>query len=147
MTQQMPTPASRDDFEEWLASLWVWLEPFCEELKSLGMPSEVSIGSLDALEGYLLRKYETMADIMEQPDGPKYLNKFAIFIGEAIRKASPTPLKWKLVDDNPKDAFYGLPVVVLPNPRPICPQTLVTAALDRRTGKFLFASIRGEMSP
>lgn len=147
MKQNGQKPPNRDEYEEWLSSQWVWLEPFCEELKQAGLPSKVDLQNIDALEGYLLRKYETMDDLMKATDGSEYLNKFAIFIGSAICNAFPLgKVKWRLVDDDTKDAFYGLPVVVLPTGRPVCPQSLVTAALDRRTGKYLSAAIRGSIA-
>lgn len=146
MTQFRPKPPSRDEYEEWLASQWVWLEPFCEELKKEGLPSKADLLSINALEGYLLRKFETVDDIMKGDNGPEYLNKFAIFIGTAICNSYPMgEVKWRLVDDDPKDAFYGLPVVVLPTGEPICPQSLVTAALDRRTGRYISSAIKGSM--
>lgn len=128
--------ARRDRFEAWLTAM----DDHLAALRS-SCPADVAVkldltpGSLDVLEAYLLERYESIHALRACSTGQTW-NDAGAYVGEALRLAVGG--KWSLQLGDPKMVFYGLPVLTeFPSASPVCPMALVSAAVDRRTGKFL----------
>lgn len=137
--KDMPmTPEEHQDaFETWLASMDVYLD----ELKAAFPDPSVldySVESLKPLEAWLLERYPTVAAAKAEKTG--LVNGAGCYVGEVLRKAAGRGT-WKL-DANEKSVFFGYPLLVdfAPNDK-TAPQTLVTAATDRRKGDYIFTVV------
>ncbi len=128
---------TRDDFDSWLVDMDDALERFVD-----GLPEEVAQrldytpGSLDALEKWILDKYES-TDQMLAASQATTVDGLARYIGETFRKAIGG--RWGIRLDDPKYAFYGLPEIVgyADKGTSLCPISLATASADRRNGRYL----------
>lgn len=128
------TPASRDDFECWLATMDDFLEEFLAEFPAAERARlDYSAESLDIVEAWILNTYPS-SEAAAAPTESQRLNRVACYVGEVFRKKLGT--KWDIRLDDPSYVFYGMPIIV---GRRVddCPLTLVTAAANRRTGKYL----------
>jgi len=136
MGKQLKEMNFEEQFQDWLAHMDDALEEFLARL-----PIEVrerldgSPASLGALEAWLLKRYPTMDAILEAEEA-SHLDGTARYVGEVFRKALGG--HWRLRLDDPKYAFYGIPELWFLEKKdtPLAPPALVTASLDRRTGKF-----------
>ena len=136
MSKRLRKMISEGEFQDWLAHMEDALEEFLARL-----PIEVrerldgSPASLGALEAWLLKRYPTMDAILEAEEA-SHLDGTARYVGEVFRKALGG--HWRLRLDDPKYAFYGIPELWFLEKKdtPLAPPALVTASLDRRTGKF-----------
>jgi hypothetical protein len=126
-----------DDFNYWVADMDDALERFFAVL-----PPEVrekldyTPASLDTLEGWLLQDYATPQELLA-PDQTAKLDGAARYFGETFRKTLGG--YWDIDLDNPKNVYFGVPVVTGYNerPTPIAPIRMVPTALHHRTGEFL----------
>ena len=98
---------------------------------------DYSPSSLFVLEAWLLSTYADPDRALAASES-KIVDGAARYIGEVFRKNLGAG-KWFIEFSDKKNAFYGLPQLKgLPNQKvQVCPLTLVTSAIDRRTGKFL----------
>ena len=124
-------------FKCWLKDIPNILDDFISRMpKEVADKLDFSMDSLDVVEKYLLDNYENNKQIMFEE--PFYiLDGYAVYVGETFRKiiASHDPhICWQLMleEDN---VYYSLPILDGYNIID-CPLTMVTASLDRRTGKF-----------
>jgi hypothetical protein len=92
--------------------------------------------SLQAFEGFALAQYPSIEDAKRGKEAIA-LDAMARYVGEVFRKRLGG--KWMIDYSDRENAFYGLPQLtgMTGQNAQICPLTLVTASLDRRTGKFL----------
>jgi len=135
--------SSEDQFQYWLANMDDTLEDFLARL-----PAEVrerlngSPESLDALEVWLLERYPTTSAIMSD-DELSNLDGATCYVGEVFRKALGG--HWRIRLDDSKYAFHGIPELWFLEEKdtPVAPITLVTASLDRRTGKYISLVFNG----
>ena len=68
-------------------------------------------------------------------DIPNILDGYAVYVGETFLRVIDNPIiHWKL-ELNEEDVYYNLPILEGRTTLD-CPLTIVTASLDRRTGKF-----------
>jgi hypothetical protein len=129
---------TRDDFENWLASLDDSLESLFSAIpEELRNRLDFSAASLDIVESLILQKYRDVASMLE-PDQSSSLNALAAYVGETFRKGIGG--RWDIRLDDPKFAFHGIPVLVgagTSQKTMLCPFAMVTASADRRTGKYL----------
>jgi hypothetical protein len=101
----------------------------------IGTELDVDIASLDRLEAWLLDRYAGPDDILT-------LNQRGIadaaqrHVGRVL-VLNVDDAVWEIDLENEKNVAYRLPVARLRDGLEACPLTLVTAALDRRTGHFL----------
>ena len=136
MSKRLRKMISQEQFQDWLAHMDDALEAFLAPL-----PAEVrerlngSPESLGALEVWLLERYPTMDAILEDEEA-SHLDGAARYVGEVFRTALGG--HWRLRLDDPKYAFHGIPELWFLEKKdtPLAPPALVTASLDRRTGKF-----------
>jgi len=143
MRETLSKESSEAQFQNWLAHMDDAIEEFLARL-----PGEVrahldgSPESLDVLEAWLLERYLTMSGILSD-DALSNLNGAMCYVGEVFRKALGG--QWRIRLDDPKYAFHGIPEVSFleKNDMPVAPITLVTASLDRRTGKYLSLVFNG----
>ncbi len=72
------------------------------------------------------------------------VNLYAIHVGEVFRKALGG--RWMLPTDDPKYAYYRLPVLDDEPRSTIWPITLVTASTSRRTGEYICRVFRNAVA-
>lgn len=121
----------RDLFEYWLIHMDDALETFKASLPPpLALCLDLSIDSLDPLEQHYLTEFSSTDDALRQV-ARTAVDGYARYVGEVLRTLLNT--KWDLCLAGPKHAFYGLPTI---KDHQLCPLALVTAAADRRTGRF-----------
>ena len=67
----------------------------------------------------------------------QFVDGAARYVGEIFRVR--TSSRWMLETRDPKFVFFGLPILHggAFGQMPACPMTMVTASLDRRTGRYL----------
>ena len=143
MRKRLIKMLSEEQFQDWLTHMDDALAGFLVRL-----PAEVterldgSPDSLGALEAWLLERYPTMPSILEDEERP-YLDGAARYVGEVFRKALGG--HWRIRLDDPTYAFHGIPELwfLEEEDTPVAPITLVTASLDRRTGKYLSLIFNG----
>ncbi len=134
MTNALTT---RDDFEYWLASMDDRVESFLASLPpESGQRLDFSPDSLDVLERLVLDKYPDTRTMLS-PTESRFVDGAASYLGEVFRKTIGG--KWDIRFDDPKFAFYGLPILVggTSQKTVLCPLTMATASADRRTGTYL----------
>jgi hypothetical protein len=125
----------RDDFEYWLFDMDQELAVMMD-----GMPDDVakvldySVESLSVVESWVLSRYPTVPDILKESE-KLTLDRLARYVGETIRKTVGGV--WDIDLSDPQNAYYRLPVVSQQGKWLECPVTLITAATDRRTGKYI----------
>ncbi len=92
--------------------------------------------SLDKLEAWLLTRYAGVAD-SRPPSEAAFIGGAALYLGEILRVA--TGSKWTIENRDKKFVYFGLPILHggRLGQMPACPMTMVTASLDRRTGRYL----------
>jgi hypothetical protein len=75
---------------------------------------------------------------MRAAENAQLWDGLARYVGSTCRRNIPQ-LKWniELVDEN--DVHFNVPVLILPGSQrsPLCPLSLVTAALDRQVGNYM----------
>ena len=126
----------QESFQYWLAHMDDALEEFLVTLpSSVAAQLDYSPDSLPALERWWLGEFESVDEAMAYENRMR-VDFVARYVGEVFRKNLNG--KWRLQLDDPKYAYYNLPVILFDrDDRPTeCPISLTTAALDRRTGKF-----------
>ena len=122
-------------FKCWLKDIPNILDSFISRMpKEIAEKLDFSMESLDIVEKYLLDKYENNKQIMFEE--PFYiLDGYAVYVGETFLRVIDNPIiHWKL-ELNEEDVYYNLPILEGRTTLD-CPLTIVTASLDRRTGKF-----------
>jgi hypothetical protein len=127
-----------DDFQYWLMDMEDSLERF------LGNYSEEIRDTLDytpkstlILEDLILKKYDSVEPALKRSEA-EFMDGCARYIGEVFRLTAGC--HWDIELDDPSDVYYDLPQVVNGNNQsgPIAPLSLATAALDRRTGHYIY---------
>lgn len=132
----MEPVSGEDRFEYWLMDMSDAIDRFMAML-----PAEVSSkldygpDSLRVLEQWLLARYEDNAGARDASQAAT-LDGAARYLGETLRKNLGGT--WFIAFDDPRNVFHGLPQLrgMRSQTGQICPLTLVTASLARRTGTF-----------
>jgi hypothetical protein len=126
----------QEGFEGWLLFIDDALQQFLDEVPDgVSQRLDFTPRSLDALEAWLLNKYDSPAAIL-QPSENWYLDRAARYVGETIRRSAGG--EWAINLDNPSVVFYGVPVIKgMESSYTECPASLVTAALDRRRRNYI----------
>jgi hypothetical protein len=130
------TTDEQELFQYWLAHMDDALAEFAARLPpAVRAALDHSPPSLEVLERFLLERYPDIPAIKADP--APYLDGAARYVGEVFRRGIGGA--WRLRDDDPSYVFAGLPEITFAVERdtPVCPITLVTTALDRRTGAVL----------
>jgi hypothetical protein len=133
----MRTELSQDEFEIWLFEMDDELDAFISETApGISDQLDFSEESLDVLEDWMLSRYKTVDELMENSQ-KIVLDRIARYIGETIRKKYN--LTWKIELQDPDDAYYGLPVMTDKKGKRNyeCPHSLATATVDRREKGYL----------
>lgn len=128
---------TQEDFEMWVTDMPDMLEEFRQLVAPQALAKlDGTPESLRHLEGWLLERYATVEDVMQDPVVER-LDGAARYVGEVFR----TNLggTWQISFESEKDINYGMPVIDgFPGQEtPLSPHRLVTTSVDRRTGKFL----------
>ena len=123
---------SRQEFQVWLAND---LE-VREELDAMvGDELGTDLASLDKLEAFLLGRYRNPAAALRL-DERGVLDAAARHIG-LVMLLNVDGAEWAIDLDDEDNAYYRLPIIRFSDGAEECPLTMATAALDRRTGKYL----------
>ncbi|PMS22547.1 hypothetical protein C0Z18_04260 [Trinickia dabaoshanensis] len=125
-----------DRFQNWLMEMGGAIEALRESL-----PADVAIrldftgDSLSAIERFALARYPSIENIKRRREA-RLVDGMARYVGEVFRKHLGG--RW-IVHSDACNAFHGLPQLVDMTGQcsPLCPLTLVTASVDRRTGDFI----------
>jgi hypothetical protein len=123
-----------DDFEVWVIHMDDALAEFFDRLpEDVRRDLDYSPRSLDVLERWLLEHYAGPKDLLV-PAESRNLDGVARYIGETFRKNIGG--HWTIDLDNPKNAYFGVPVLTDPR-SPVAPFNLTTASTHRRKGTYL----------
>ena len=126
---------TRDDFEMWLFDMDARLEGLVSRLPdSVAEQLDYSLESLDAIEGWLLQEFESVSAALDDT-AKEVSDEISRYVGETIRKNAGG--KWDIELEDEKNAYFKMPVLQKPDAWTECPASLVTAAVDRRNGKFI----------
>lgn len=126
-----------DQFQMWLMDMTDAITRFRQSVPdNIGARLDFSPNSLAAIEEFALATYPTVADAKKKTEA-KLVDGMARYVGQVFRKHLGG--KWTINFADKKNAFYGLPQLTDMDGQKtqVCPLTLVTASLDRRTGKFI----------
>jgi len=129
--------SENDQFQLWLLDMSDAIERFRQTLPpNLAARLNFSSESLSDVEAHALAKYPTVGDI-KQPSEAAVVDGMARYVGEVFRRHLGG--KWVIDFTSKTNAFYGLPQLagMAGQKTQTCPLTLVTASVDRRTGKFM----------
>lgn len=133
----MSNESERDRFEVWLIDMDDALARF------FGMISPMIVERLDyapqsltVIEGILLDRYASIHSVRPASES-RFADGAARYVGEVFRKGLGG--KWSIELEDKKNVFYGRPQLIgMRGQRiQISPLSLVTACLDRRTGKYI----------
>jgi len=131
---------TRDDFEEWLMGI----DSRIDSLRAT-LPADVagaldySAGSLDALEEWLLSRYASTSDVIDESE-KEMLDLLASYVGEAFR--TNIGGIWNIDLEDERNVYFNIPVLEQNGKWRECPFTVVTAAADRRTGHYMSGVLR-----
>jgi hypothetical protein len=134
--------ADKSLFDSWVAEMDTALGRFTRALPtSVSSRLDYSLESLDALESWLINRYQSI-DALMQGTEKQALDGAARYVGEVFRRT--LNWHWEIRLDDPKYVYYRLPQLSR-SPQsctPVCPFTLATAAIDRRNGSYLSRILR-----
>ena len=141
----MVTGDAQDQFQLWLFEMDAALDRFVASAPpDIASKLDFSPESLDAVESWTLSKYESPQQIRPATE-TAFHDGAARYVGEVFRKF--TGSRWSLDQSNPKNLNYGVPALTGGRLTiGMAPLTLVTALLDRRTGKYLTTVFRNVTS-
>jgi hypothetical protein len=130
------TRSESDGFQMWLQDMddaidrfLAKLAPHCVERLD-GRPR-----SLTDLEALVLASYGTPEDLLRE-DAAEFHDGAARYVGEIFRRG--TGSRWCIELADKKKLYAGLPTLTGGSLQvALCPLTMLTTALDRRTGKHL----------
>lgn len=131
LSDEMPM-TSPEQFQAWLAAMDDELDRLAASLAPEGVTADGSVGSLDAVEAWLLGRFATV-DEGRVRENRVWLDRAARYVGETFTKHIPG--RWRLCQD-PESVYFGLPVVE-DRVGEHSPLSLVMAALGRRRGDYL----------
>ncbi|MFJ2990796.1 hypothetical protein ACIPF8_23315 [Collimonas sp. NPDC087041] len=126
-----------DQFQVWLMDMSDAIERFRQFIPAdMAARLDFSPESLSLIEEFALANYPTIDDIKKQSEA-KVVDGMARYVGQVFRKHFGG--KWIIDFNDKKNVFYGLPQLtgMAGQRTQTCPLTLVTASVDRRTGKFI----------
>jgi len=126
-----------DRFQCWLIDMSDAIERFQRTLPvSLSRQLDLSPDSLGIIESIGLQKYASVEQAKQSSEA-QYVDGMARYVGQVFRKRLGG--RWTIDFTDKKNAFCGLPQLkgMLGQVTQICPLTLVTASIDRRSGKFI----------
>lgn len=125
-----------DQFQFWLMDMSDAIERFQNSFSGELRELDYSPDSLLVVEGFALSKYPNI-EAAKEPSEAATLDALARYVGQVFRRSLGG--KWTIDYTDKNNAFYGLPQLcgMVGQKAQLCPLTLVTAALDRRAGKFI----------
>jgi len=131
-----------EQFQYWLADMHDALERFRARLASgSGESLDMSPVSLLALESMLIDRYAFSREALV-PASASFIDGAARYVGQTFRRALGGT--WFIDNVDKKNAFVGLPQLtgLSGQQTQICPLTLVTSSLARRTGSHMYKVLR-----
>lgn len=126
-----------DDYHWWITCIPDKIDRLEELLpKELYSIMDYSISSLDILEKFLLERF-TIQDMINESELRDCL---ATYLGVVYEK-NISQARWYVELENEKDAFYGVPILRVPNKLTFEPHSYITTLLDRKKGNLLSTTI------
>jgi hypothetical protein len=120
-------------FQDWISVMEFQLHEFIASLPhEVAVAMDFSRQSIDVLEAWLLATYQ---DVEALRADKQNWDRVGRYIGETFRRN--TGGHWTIELDDPDYVFFKVPQLDFPGSAPTCPHCLGTAALDRRTGKYV----------
>jgi len=123
---------SYGEFQTWLARD---LEVRDELEALIGAELGVDVESLDRLEAFLLGRYREPGLALGLGERG-VLDAAARHVG-LVMLLNVDGAEWAIDLEDEENAYYRLPMIRFRDGAEECPLTLVTAALDRRTGEYI----------
>jgi hypothetical protein len=128
----------REQFEAWLAVMDQRLRDFERELPpAVASRLDGSADSLDALESWLLDRYDSPESMRADGEWGR-VNGASRYLGEVIRRELGG--EWDIELDKPDSVVARVPIIRragTAGTTPIAPIFELSAATDRRTGRYL----------
>ena len=145
-------PYTKENFDDWIFFLSDKLDYFTGEFaREQGLTLDYTPESLDALEHWLLGKYEKSMDLVEDKEPYGYDYRLAdlcgIYVGEVYRRQLGGT--WYMILDQPKNAYYKLPSLryeTRTGPYYICPVTFWPQPASRESAAIICAGCSGIIS-
>ena len=131
---------TKAEFESWLECLDDHINEFYNIEPILEGNLDFSPSSLSIIESRLLERFDSIQDTLKS-DNKQFLNTCMVYVGETFR--TNVGGTWRIELEDVNDAYYLLPVLNIPEVGIECPVTLVTAAIDRRNGKYMEKVLAG----
>lgn len=126
-----------DWFEEWLMILPDELEKLQKKLGHLDL--DYTPESLLRLEAWILENYSSPDAILKDEE-KMTLDGLLRYVGEVFKIHLQG--RWNVKQEDPEYIFYNLPVISFPGNIPdTSPLSIITASLDRQTGRFIYDSL------
>ena len=132
----MSETSDQDKFQAWLFEMDNALDRFLQSFPAeVATKLDFSQESLNELEALVLKRYGHIDETRPSSEA-RFLDGAARYVGEVFRKKLSGA--WIIELDDEKDIFYGLPQLrgMRGQRAQLCPLTMVTASVDRRTGDF-----------
>lgn len=129
-------------FQAWLAHMDDGISEFLRGIpKELSDRLNASIDSIDELERWLIALYPSPQHATLESEA-SVVGGASRYVGEILRRA--TSSEWRIDLEDRSMVFFGLPFLTggKLGPTRVCPLSLVTASLDRRTGHYMSRLIR-----
>jgi hypothetical protein len=124
-----------EKFEAWIIDMPDALERFASELpESISGRLDYSPAATEVLEGWLLSSFASIEQYKRESTTTVF-DGCARYIGETFRRNLGG--EWELCTRE-RSPYYLRPVLIGAGTKAeTCPHSLVTASLDRRTGRFI----------
>jgi hypothetical protein len=134
-----------DKFQTFLVEIDDIIDEFIEEAERFGFDFDFSEYSLDMLENYYLRR-EPELDKDEKRKGA-FIEAAACYLGETLIKHYGGA--WTLAIDDPKDLYYGMPVITGHSKYDIefCPHEKIRMFVRQKKMGFLRRVILNHINP
>jgi hypothetical protein len=123
---------SYEEFQSWFVRDYDRREELYE---LMGGDPGIGLESLDDLEQFLLGRFDSVEEALEL-DGRGVTDAAGRHVGLVVMLATEG-VQWGVELDERDSVYFRLPVLKFPDGYEECPITMVTAALDRRSGSYL----------
>lgn len=132
---------TKDDFECWVMQMDEAIDEFANDTLPADLANglDYSLESLDSLEMWLLDVYPDIPSVLQDSE-KTVVDGASRYVGEVFRKQLGGI--WSIDLVNPKNVYFNIPVVEMKGLWRECPASLVTAAVDRRTGCYISSTLR-----
>lgn len=145
VTEIVNREAEKDRFQLFLMNIDDVIDDFIEEAKLFGVALDFSESSLETLEAYYLRRESELNKNDKKKSS--FIESAARYLGETLIKIYGG--KWTLAIDDPKDLYYGLPVIIGHSKYDVefCPHQIFRMFTRKRKSGFFRQVIQNHINP